>query len=93
MPCPAASLQLEERDGAVRTAQARLATLQADFEHNLGLLEARDAELTGTEAALAAAGAELASKLQLIAQMQAALGDAEQGGCFGTRVVLQCACG
>ena len=58
---------------------AQLASLQADFEYNLGLLEGRDTELQQCEQALVGAGAELAAKLDLIAQMQQALAEAEQG--------------
>lgn len=72
-------MQVEQKDSALRSLEARLAGIQADFEYNLSLLEGRDAELATAEAALAAAGAELAAKLQLIDQMQDALAEAEKG--------------
>lgn len=56
-----------------------MTALRADFDYNLGLLEGRDTELTGAEAALAALQSDLASKVQLIQQMQAALAEAEKG--------------
>ena len=76
---PPLVFQVAARDAALRELEGRLAALQSDFEHNLGLLGGRDEELARCEAALAAAGSELASQRELVAQMQAALGEAEQG--------------
>lgn len=70
---------MEQKEAAVQGLGAQLAALQADFDYNLGLLEGRDRDLQQCEKALAAAGAELAAKLDLIAQMQQALAEAEQG--------------
>lgn len=72
-------VQLGQRDDKIRELQAKMLGLQADFEYNLGLLEGRDTELAGAEASLTALRGELASKVQLIQQMQAALAEAEQG--------------
>lgn len=72
-------MQLEQRDGTICELQSKMLALQADFEHNLALLDGRDKELVRAEAAMVAVQNELASKVRLIQQMQAALAEAEQG--------------
>ncbi len=67
------------RDTALSELEGRLNSLRSDFEYNLELLGGRDEELARCEAALAAADRELAAQRELVAQMQAALGEAEQG--------------
>lgn len=79
LPPTCRSPQVAARDAALRELEGRLATLQADFEYNLGLLGGRDEQLARCQAALAAADSELASQHELVAQMQAALGEAERG--------------
>lgn len=75
---------MSAKDAALRDAEARLAALQADFDYNLGLLEGRDTDLAAAEAALQAAGGELGAKRELVAQMRAALAEAEQGARAGS---------
>lgn len=71
--------QVAARDEALRSAEARLTALRDDFDYNLGLLEARDAELAAHAAALHGMGEELGAKADLLAAMQQAVSQAEQG--------------
>ena len=65
----------------VEALQAQLATLERDFQHNLGLLDGRDAELDKFRKALQAASCELDDGRALEVQMKQAMADAEAGGC------------
>ena len=78
-PAPCLAVQLQEGEARRRALEAQLATLRADFDYNLALLEGRDLELATCERALAAAGMELAVERDRVAQMQQAVAEAETG--------------
>lgn len=79
-PAPSTShTQVAAKDAALEELQARLAALQAEHGCTLAQLEERGGELAARSDELAAAAAELGATRDLLAQMQGALGEAEEG--------------
>lgn len=86
---PPAPPQLRQRDEETATLQAELQSLREDFQHNLCLLDGRDAELERYEGALTAAGTEAEQKDALVTAMSQAISEAEAGErCLGLCGIL-----
>ena len=73
-------MQLREREQQLRCVSANLLQLQHDFQHNLLLLDGRDAELNQYDAEAAALVAEVRAKALAAEEMRAVAAHARAGG-------------